>query len=80
MSKHRATITCSKCRNRIEISDLLDADLRLLCDQFADENERLRKMMQAGCDTVKACGHGKHCGCCWCDLRRQWAAAAAGGE
>ena|GEM_PF-6308392 len=37
-----ATITCSKCGQRIEVSDLLNADLQLLCDSQAAEVERLR--------------------------------------
>ncbi len=44
------------------------------------EIERLRKIMHTACETVKACGHANSCSCCWCDMRRLFAAEAAGGE
>lgn len=35
--KTMATVTCSQCQNRIEISHILNSDLRLLCDQLGRE-------------------------------------------
>ena len=38
-------ITCSKCGNRMEITDRLNADLRLLSDSQAVEIKRLREKL-----------------------------------
>lgn len=37
-----ATLICSKCGNRIEITELLDVDARLIADSQATEIKRLR--------------------------------------
>lgn len=47
-----STVTCGKCGNMIEITDLLDADLRLIVDSQAAEIERLRGMIDQTADGV----------------------------
>jgi hypothetical protein len=42
------------------------------------EIERLREIMHTASETIKSCGHRDACGCRWCDMRRLFAAKAAG--
>lgn len=41
-----ATVVCSKCQNTIEITDLLNADLRLLCDKLVADVSGLEKQVE----------------------------------
>ena len=42
------------------------------------EIERLRGVMGQAAKTVEACGHTDICKCCWCKMRKMFAAEAGG--
>lgn len=44
------------------------------------EIERLQEIMHKSCEIVRMCGHADICSCCWCDMRRLFAAESAGGD
>jgi len=67
-----AFVTCSKCRNRIEISDMLNSDLRLLCDDLAAKVEKQRAEIERLRAERDACITFIEHEMAWCDFRGEW--------